>query len=282
MTAIEKTNALKRVELPVEVLIPNPSNPNKMKSREWDLLCDNIDKVGITDPILVALRGGKYHIVGGHHRWEAAKFLGFEKVPCTVIDDPEFTQEEEDFQLLRHNVIHGRIDPQNFIKLYEKYAGQYEDDLLQDMFGFADEAEFKKLVENTKKSLPPELQEKFAEAAKEIKTVDGLAKLLNRLFDMYGDTLPYGYMVFDYGSQRSVWLRIGDSGVMKALEAIGDICIENKRTMDDVVGAILKQVAKGDFADQVKKAIKGSPQVTIPKGFAASPTKDNLDKVEGV
>ena len=70
---------------------------------------------------------------------------------------------------------------------------------MQDAFGFAEEAEFKRLIAQTAKMLPDkELQEKFKEAAQEIKTVDGLSKLLNEMFTKYGDTLPHGYMIFDY------------------------------------------------------------------------------------
>jgi hypothetical protein len=41
------------------------------------------------------------------------------------------------------------MDPAKFFNLYEQYAAKYSDALLQDMFGFAEEAEFKRLVTQT-------------------------------------------------------------------------------------------------------------------------------------
>ena len=51
--AVQKTKKLGRVDLDLSVLVVNDKNPNVMKSREFDLLVDNINKVGITDPIIV-------------------------------------------------------------------------------------------------------------------------------------------------------------------------------------------------------------------------------------
>ena len=101
MTAIEKTRKLERKDIPLGLLVKNEGNPNKMSAREFDLLVDNIEKTGLTDPVLVRpLPKGKkepqrYRIVGGHHRYDAAAFLGFEAVPCTVIDDPAFDEHAE-------------------------------------------------------------------------------------------------------------------------------------------------------------------------------------------
>ena len=53
MTAIEKTKALLRLDLPIGLLVKNEENPNKMSQRAFDLLCDNFEQTGITDPILV-------------------------------------------------------------------------------------------------------------------------------------------------------------------------------------------------------------------------------------
>ena len=54
--AIEKTKALLRLDLPIGLLVKNEENPNKMTQRAFDLLCDNYEKTGITDPILCRAR----------------------------------------------------------------------------------------------------------------------------------------------------------------------------------------------------------------------------------
>ena len=250
-------------------LVKNEANPNKMAAREFDLLIDNIERTGLTDPILVrpvdyqkvfeiaakfdmpdlelvlTKEELKFRIVGGHHRLDAAAYLGLEEVPVTVIMDDAFDEDQERFQLVRMNMIRGKLDPQAFFDLYNSLAPAYSDEVLQDAFGFADEAEFRKLIDQTAKALPDKnLQKKFKEAAEEIKTIDGLSKLLNEMFTKYGDTLPFGYMVFDHGGQRSMWLRI-EGKTMNALDLLGTLCIDQARTVDDVIGGILQLAGHG-------------------------------------
>jgi hypothetical protein len=276
-----------------------------MSQRDFDLLIDNLEKTGLTDPILVrpldlakvkgvadsAPKGDvgalakmltahccKFRIVGGHHRYDGATYLGFETVPVTVIMDPKFDAEQEKFQLVRMNAIRGKLDPAAFFNLYSQLADQYSDEILQDAFGFAEEAEFKRLIAQAAKMLPDKhLQEKFKEAAQEIKTVDGLSKLLNEMFSKYGDTLPFGYMVFDHAGQRSMWLRI-EGKTMNALDLIGTMCIDHNRTVDDVVGGIMQIIAKGEMNDLVTGIVAKTPKAKLPKALAVAPTKDNLDK----
>lgn len=285
MDAQSKTDAIQRLTVPVGVLEENAHNPNRMGNREFDLLVDNIKKTGLTDPILVrplpkkGKQPQRYRIVGGHHRFKAALFLEFTEVPITVITDPDFDEEAEQFQLVRMNMIRGRMDPAAFFKLYNEVADKYGDDILQDAFGFAEEAEFKKMVQQASKQFTdPHQKQKFLEAAKEIKTIDGLSKLLNEMFSKYGDTLPYGFMVFDHGGHKSMWLRI-EGKTMKALDAIGDICIDQGRTVDDIVGTVLQLIAKGELKDVLAKAVKGTPAVVLPVNLQANPTKEHLSKL---
>ena len=305
-----------RTYLPITQLVPFDGNPNKMTEREFDLLIDNFEKMGVTDPVLVwpidlklflsiwkkhrkavvvdDVGGPAYDafeqemveqacffkIVGGHHRTEAAKYLELVRMPCTINVDPEFDQEQAEIQLMRHNMIKGHQDPQKFFTLYEKYLSNgYADDMVQELFGFADASEFKKLIDQSAATLPKELQDKFKEAAKEVKTIDGLAKLLNHMFTMYGDTLPYGYMVLDHGGQQSIWLRIENKKTWDSVTILGQTCIEKNRSVDDVLGYILQALANGSAGDLVKGAFENTPEVVIPDGFIATPTKDNLSKI---
>jgi hypothetical protein len=288
VTAIAKTKQLERKDIPIALLVKNEANPNKMRPREFDLLCDNFERTGITDPILVRplpkakKEPQRYRIVGGHHRYDAAAFLGFEEVPCTVINDPSFDEDAERFQMVRMNVIRGRLDAQAFFDLYQQMAEQYSDEVLQDAFGFAEEAEFRKLIDQTAKQLPdPALQKQFKEAAKEIKTIDGLSKLLNEMFAKYGDTLPFGFMVFDHAGQRSVWLQV-DGKTIKAFDVIGKICIDRRRTADDLVGRLVQLIATGELKELVEQIIAETPEVELPSGLQALPTKENIAAVSAL
>jgi hypothetical protein len=287
VTAIDRTKQLERKDLAIGLLVKNEANPNKMRPREFDLLCDNIEKTGLTDPILVRpLAKGKkepqlYRIVGGHHRYDAAAFLGFENVPCTVINDPAFDEHAERFQMVRMNVIRGRLDAQAFFDLYQQLSEEYSDEVLQDAFGFAEETEFRKLIDQTAKQLPdPALQKQFKEAAKEIKTIDGLSKLLNEMFAKYGDTLPYGFMVFDHAGQRSVWLQV-DGKTIKAFDVVGKMCIDRRRTVDDLMGRLVQAIAQGELEDLVERLVDDTPEVELPTGLTM-PTKEQIATVSAL
>ena len=281
MGSIDKTSALQRLTVPLSRLVKNADNPNRMSAREFDLLCDNLGKTGMTDAILVReiepdAAGPLWRIVGGHHRYSAAAFLGWEDVPITVLPD-DFDDEQEKFQLVRMNAIHGKLDPPAFYNLYSQLSSKYSEEILQDAFGFAEEAEFKKLIAQTAKMLPDKAQQdKFKEAAAEIKTIDGLSALLNKMFTQYGDTIPHGYMIIDYGGQQSMWLRVGKK-TMDALGVVGLMCVDKHRTMDDIVGGLVRSIAKGELNDAVAALIDGAPEVKSPAGITVAPTKDNLE-----
>ena len=308
MSAIEKTRELLRLELPLSLLVKNEKNPNKMSSRDFDLLVDNIEQTGLTDAILVRpidfkgmqnlahgagnheatiqkeaiALGLRFRIVGGHHRYDAAGYLGFETAPVTVIMDPKFDEKRETFQMVRMNTIHGKLDPAAFFKIYSDLTDDYTDEVLQEAFGFADDAEWKRLVNQTAKALPnKELQDKFKEAAAEVKTIDGLSNLLNQMFTKYGDTVPFGYMIVDFGGQKSVWLRVSKK-TMDAVDAIGTLCMDRQRTMDDVFGGVVSLIASGDLKDQVEKIVAETPEVKLPKNLMVAPTKDNLEQVKAL
>lgn len=277
-TAGGKTALLGRLMVTTESLIPNPSNPNVMTDAQFNMLCDNIEKVGLTDPILVRPipeSEGKYRIVGGHHRWEVAKLYGIPEVPVTVITDPEFTEDEENFQMIRHNVIHGRINPEKFIKMYESLQAKYSKDIAAEMFGFADEADFEKLISRTASTLPPEMKVSFKKAAKEIKTIDDLATLLNRMFTEYGDTLSHGYMIVDYGKKKSVWLRM-EGHQYKHFLAIAEDCRGANRTVDHFMAEVFRSLVSGDLSDKIADIMAKCPVVeaTVPEG--SIPTLDSM------
>lgn len=273
-----KTQALLRQFAPTASLHPNPLNPNEMSEKQFNLLSDNIEKMGITDPILVRPHPelpGQYRIIGGEHRWEVAKLHGIEEVPVTVIEDPDFDEDAEKFQIVRHNIIGGKMDPAKFVKLVESLNDKYSEGVTAELFGFQDEADFKKLLNATKKSLPKEMQAQFKEAAKEIKTIDDLAKVLNALFANYGDTLPHGYMIVDYGGYESVWLRL-QSHQLKDFRTIAAKTREAGKGLDHLMAAVLKQLAGAEGEHYLASMLAELPELEV-KDDAPYATLDFLD-----
>lgn len=243
-----RTASLVRKNVAIDLLVPNEHNPNEMDEASFNMLYDNIERVGLTDPILVRpLPDGRYKIVGGHHRWDVAKIHGLEEVPITVITDASFDDDAEKFQMVRHNIIHGKMSPKKFMGLYESLSGKYTEEVAAELFGFADEEDFKKLVASTAASLPKEMQQDFKKAAKEIKTVQDLSLVLNKMFTSHGDTVPYGYMIFDFGGQDHLWIRMANKQKQQMLN-LGNLCRSNNRSLDGAMAVLLQLIATGDLS----------------------------------
>lgn len=259
------------VELRVDDLVPDDLNPNVMSERQFNALVENIREVGVTDmPLVRPLGDGRYKIVGGHHRVEACRVLGMTTVPCTVITDPHFDDERSHFQLMRHNTLKGRISPQKFVRMYQRYAGTYTKAQMAELFGFEEAAVLEKLVKETEKGLPPELKKKFKEASAEIKTIDDLSKLLNQLFAVHGSTLPYGYMLVDFGGKQSVWVRMHHSDRAN-FDKLSARCLSAGRSLDGAIRIMLQLIADG--LPQFDSAFDLLPKVQHQLGKV--PTEDS-------
>lgn len=101
------------IVVPVELIKPNPWNPNVQSELIYQKELASISKYGFVDPLTVreiqtkptALRDAlsiaapgeaptfvHYEIIDGEHRWRAAKELGYTELPCWnlgVIDDDD-------------------------------------------------------------------------------------------------------------------------------------------------------------------------------------------------
>ena len=78
--------AFELVEIDVERIEPNPWNPNRMSPEMYEKLREYVKKEGLVEPIVVRPRGEGYQILGGYHRWKIAQDLGYETVPCAVVE----------------------------------------------------------------------------------------------------------------------------------------------------------------------------------------------------
>ena len=74
------------VELGVERLTPNPWNPNRMSSEMQAKLKAYIEREGLVEPLVVRPKGKRFEILGGFHRWQIARELGYKTVPCVIAD----------------------------------------------------------------------------------------------------------------------------------------------------------------------------------------------------
>jgi ParB/RepB/Spo0J family partition protein len=73
-------------EIEVARLAANPWNPNRMSDDMYHKLRAYVKREGLVEPIVVRPKDEGYEILGGFHRWRIAQDLGYETVPCAVVD----------------------------------------------------------------------------------------------------------------------------------------------------------------------------------------------------
>lgn len=119
-------------EININELNPAPYNPRVQLEPgmpEWEKLKRSIEELGNVEPIVWNKQTG--NVVGGHQRLEVLKSLGYETVPCSVVDLDEHKEKLLNIAL---NKIKGKWD---FDKL-EKVLRDFDYDVAS-VTGFSPE-----------------------------------------------------------------------------------------------------------------------------------------------
>jgi len=97
-------------ELPVETIVPNPSQPRtKFDPDALAGLASSIEQSGVVQPLLVRpLPDGGYELIAGERRWRAARQAGLEKVPAIVRDSEQTARLEV---ALIENMVREDLNP---------------------------------------------------------------------------------------------------------------------------------------------------------------------------
>jgi ParB family chromosome partitioning protein len=82
----ERERAQELRELPVELIVANPTQPRKRFDEDaLQALAGSLGERGVLQPVLVRPKpGGTYELVAGERRWRAAKLAGIERIPALV------------------------------------------------------------------------------------------------------------------------------------------------------------------------------------------------------
>jgi ParB family chromosome partitioning protein len=85
---VEEAKSPATSHLPLEALVPSPQPRRRFEGLE--ALAQSIREKGVLQPLLVRPLGdGRYAIVAGERRYQAAKMAGLAEVPVRVLDLPE-------------------------------------------------------------------------------------------------------------------------------------------------------------------------------------------------
>ena len=69
--------------VPIEQLDPNPNQPRQRMGDLSELMA-SISTRGIIEPLIVRQRGGRYQIIAGERRYQAAVQVGVTEVPVVI------------------------------------------------------------------------------------------------------------------------------------------------------------------------------------------------------
>lgn len=181
-----KDPSLKVVDLSVEALVPNENNTNEMNEKQLDRLAEEIRENGFIQPIqAIPMDDGKYLILGGEHRWRAAKACGMTYIPAVIMTDSRWTDRDlVDLETFKLNAIHGNVNMTRFYSLYERMAIKFGPEKLQNVLGVDDDKSWKSLTKTITKTLKEtgasaEAIDKIEKAAKKAKSPDALSRQIS-------------------------------------------------------------------------------------------------------
>jgi len=237
-------NELKILEtkmIPLDQIKPLDENPRFMTDEEFNALVDNIQTKGFGTPLTVWWNDDikKYELVKGHRRYDALTYLDSKEAECKIATEYG-NREEMLMDAMADNINVGHFDPMKMTELFNYLKAKgYDEASIREKMGITNDKQLSSLIKQFKKELPPELADKLEEVKDEIKTIDDLSIVLNRLFNEYGTTLPSNFMIFDFGGKDCMWVRCNEPLWNKILE-IKKKCTDESKDINDTFIEFLK------------------------------------------
>lgn len=112
-------------------LVPNPWNTNRVDRDNFEKLKKSLTSLGSFKPVVVRQVEGKFQILGGYHRVEAAKELSFPTVP--IINLGEIDDDRAKEISLVDNTRYGEDDTELLAKLLEDMDTELLTDIMPDI-----------------------------------------------------------------------------------------------------------------------------------------------------
>ncbi len=219
-------------ELPLDKLYESEDNPQTMTPGEFNRLVTSIQEDGFDEPIIVTPNEGRdtYQIISGHHRFKACRLLEYKTMPCIV--KTYSSADQRRIKMIKANVIRGKLDAKKFTAIVNKLLEKHDQEELEFLLGFSDRKAFERLYKEIRSGLPEEIRDKLDETKQEIRTIEDLALVLNRLFAEYGETVDQHFMVFSYGGRKHLWVET-DKELWDLINKMTDDLKESKEDIVD-------------------------------------------------
>jgi len=126
-------------EVDINLVHPNPYNPNKMDDRTYKLTLKSIEEDGLMGEIIVREdpdKPNEFIIIDGEHRWKAARELGYGtiKIEVKAKDTPEAM-----ISTLRLNKARGENDPIKEAEVIHELHKTYSTEEIEEKLGYTKE-----------------------------------------------------------------------------------------------------------------------------------------------
>lgn len=252
---LKLSKALPTYDVPVDLIEPDPDNPNYMDDDAFNQLVRELEENGCIVPIQLApYPGKKFRLVGGEHRWRGAIALGWKTIPANIIMDL-VDDDLRSFLVVRLNVLSGKIDREKFVKLYTEKAKRYGHDQLKVLFGYTDTGAWNKLTSGMVKAIASadiggkgrsaSIAKELEKRTKGVKTADGLARAISELMQNHGVDRN-SVAIFSNGGKKHFHIAMSDRliGLMEKLMVVADA--QSTSTVDLLADAIEVYLERGD------------------------------------
>lgn len=242
MNDVVRESSLSVGDIHIDFLVPNPNNVNEMNEKVFDRLVQEIKDVGFFDPLdVVPLQDNKFFIMGGEHRYLAAKKAGLTYVPCCIHSDDKWKNiTEVDLQGFRLNAIRGKVDGHKFQEMYKRLCETIGPDRLQAALAITDNEEWRKLTKDVIKTLkeqgaPDSVIDKVKDAETKTKNPAELTKRLSKILREYQSLKTTGNVLLFQHKDGDHALIQADEELFIQIRRIVAYCEESKSDINRVL-----------------------------------------------
>lgn len=246
-------SSLKAADIRIDALIANERNVNEMTENKLARLMKEISEVGFLVPlnvIPVDATRTQFFILGGEHRWKAAKRLGMTYVTCVIHDDEKFKDMDfVDLVTFRLNVLRGDINNEKFFQMYKRMCDKVGPDRVQDQLGITDNAEFKKLTKNIQQSLkdqnaPSQVIDEVEKAGKKAKTPEELSLKISKILKNYSESMMTQAIIFQSQTGESIFFKASEN-TFRLVKILVEHSQQKGKNVNELLAPMLDALVQG-------------------------------------
>ena len=244
------------VVLSIDEIDPEPLNPQQEDLATFNELVASIAEDGVVEFPIVVQRGERWVIVGGEHRYKAARLAGKKVLPCIVAPAEWADEGIRHARMIRLNALHGKFDPKKFVTLWNQLTSKYGEAQVKKMTGFsARDADLARLMRNVRANLPEAMKADLDQRADRIQSVNDLAAVVQALFARYGSTLQDHFVLFAFGGKTHLMVKL-DEQSFQGIDALARRCSEEHLPLDLVLAARARCTC--EHCQAYEKSLKGA------------------------